>query len=254
MNDEASLIFVTPTYAWRGRERYLRRCADAFRRVRDLFWIVIEDGDRTSPEVEQVLDRSGVPHLYAAHGPTRSSANAQRNWALKYIRDQRLSGVVYFADDDNKYEARLFDELRKVKRVGILPVGCLGPWGVERPIVREGRLTGWSADWRDRKYPVGMAGFAFASELLFERDGDIWKRHGRGGETEFIDSLVDSQGELEFLCNDCRDCHVWHNLPLGWPPWMGVAAFLLRRRTPPFLRRKLFRPPGVANRLEERSP
>jgi hypothetical protein len=254
MSDETLLLFVTPTFSWRGRIRFLRRCADDFRSVHNLFWIVIEDGDKTSSEVEQLLAQSGVRYTYVAYGPTRNSANAQRNWALKYIRDQRLRGVVYFADDDNKYEARLFDELRKVKRLGILPVGCLGPWGIERPIVRNGRLVRWSADWRVRKYPVDMAGFAFSSELLYETIGDVWKRKGRAGETEFIESLIDSSDELEFLCNDCRDCHVWHNLPVGWPTWMGVAAFLLRRRTPNFLRRKLFRVPSAANRIEEGSP
>ena len=254
MNDEASLLFVTPTYPRRQRMRFLRRCADDFRPVHNLFWIVIEDGDETSPEVGQLLAQSGVPHIYVAHGPTRRWGNAQRDWGLKYIRDQRLQGVVYLADDDNKYDAPLFDELRKVKRLGILPVGCLGPWGIERPIVGNGRVVRWSADWRDRKYPVDMAGFAFISELLYPKIGDFWKWDGRGGETELIESLIDSPDELEFLCNDCRNCYVWHNLRLGWPARMGVAASLLRRRTPGFLRRKLYGAPGVANRLEERSP
>ena len=254
MNDDASLLFITPTYPWRWRMRFLQRCADDFRPVHNLFWIVIEDGDETSPEVGQLLAQSGVQHIYIAHGPTRRWGNAQRDWGLKYIRDQRLRGVVFLADDDNKYEAGLFDELRKVQRLGILPVGCLGPWGIERPIVRNGRSMRWSADWRDRKYPVDMAGFAFNSELLYEKIGDLWKWDGPGGETELVESLIDSPDELEFLCNDCRDCYVWHNLPVGWPAWMGVAAFLLRRRTPGFLRRKLYGVPGVANRLEERSP
>jgi hypothetical protein len=112
MNDEASLLFITPTYPRRQRMRFLRRCAHDFRSVHNLFWIVIEDGDQTSPEVGQLLAQSGIPHIYAAHGPTRRWGNAQRNWGLKYIRDERLQGVVYLADDDNKYDAPLFDELR----------------------------------------------------------------------------------------------------------------------------------------------
>jgi len=42
-----------------------------------------------------------VPHVYLAHGPTRSGGNAQRNVALKLIRDGRLNGIVYQLDDDN---------------------------------------------------------------------------------------------------------------------------------------------------------
>jgi hypothetical protein len=31
---------------------------------------------------------------------------------------------VYFADDDNAYHIGLFEELRKIKRIGVLPVSC----------------------------------------------------------------------------------------------------------------------------------
>ncbi len=33
------------------------------------------------------------------------------------------NAVVYFADDDNAYDVRLFEEIRKVQNVGVLPVG-----------------------------------------------------------------------------------------------------------------------------------
>ena len=45
--------------------------------------------------------------------------------------------VVYFADDDNVYDSDLFDLIRNVRRVGVMPVGFLyfGPLGVEAPVV-----------------------------------------------------------------------------------------------------------------------
>jgi hypothetical protein len=241
MGSEASLLIVTPTYPRPLRLRFLKRCAEDFRAVRNLFWLVVEDDTQTCPEVARLLADSGIAHLYAAHGPTRSWGNAQRNWALRYIRDQRLEGVVYLADDDNKYEPQLFDELRKINRLGILPVGCLGPWGIERPVVRDGRLTRWSADWKRRKYPVDMAGFAFNAALLYEKEGDLWTYRGRGGESEFIERLIASPDELEFVCNDCRDCYAWHDLPLGWSTRLGLAAYRVHRRTPVFIRRKVYR-------------
>jgi hypothetical protein len=241
MAGDPPLLIVTPTYPRPLRLRFLKRCVEDFRAVGNLFWFVIEDDANTSPEVERLLAESGIAHLYAAHGPTRFWGNAQRNWALRHIRDRRLEGIVYLADDDNKYEAPLFDELRKIKRLGIMPVGRLGPWGVERPIIRDGRLIRWSADWKRRKYPVDMAGFAFNAGLLHDVEGDLWTYQRRGGESEFIERLIASPDALEFLCNGCRDCYAWHDLPLGWSTGMGLAAYRLHRRTPVFIRRKVYR-------------
>lgn len=55
----------------------------------------------------------------------------QRTMALQYLRNnsdfisgQSTKSVVYFADDDNSYDIRLFnDYIRNVQKVGIWAVG-----------------------------------------------------------------------------------------------------------------------------------
>lgn len=63
----------------------------------------------------------------------------QRNAALKWLRDNlvygRDEGIVYFMDDDNTYSVKLFKEIAKVKKVGVWPVGLVGGWNAEAPIV-----------------------------------------------------------------------------------------------------------------------
>ena len=94
--------------------------------VPNVVWIVIEDSKSKTRSVTQLLERCRVNsvHLNAptpAGSPTvnhgrRLSARGvvQRNAGLEWLRGHygNSSGVVYFADDDNKYDLRLFEEVR----------------------------------------------------------------------------------------------------------------------------------------------
>ena len=64
---------------------------------------------------------------------------------LQWLRDNEdhlhLPGVIYFADDDNTYSGELFEEMRKVKNVGIWPVGLVGGMMVEK--VRRNPFIWW---------------------------------------------------------------------------------------------------------------
>uniref|UniRef100_A0A914WVB0 Galactosylgalactosylxylosylprotein 3-beta-glucuronosyltransferase n=1 Tax=Plectus sambesii TaxID=2011161 RepID=A0A914WVB0_9BILA len=63
-----------------------------------------------------------------------------RALAIDWLRNAQKAhpskGVVYFADDDNSYDARLFNDfIRNVKRVGVWAVGLVGGALVEAPEV-----------------------------------------------------------------------------------------------------------------------
>ena len=65
----------------------------------------------------------------------------QRNAALKWLRSNlqvnKNNGIVYFMDDDNTYNVKVFEEMAKVKKVGVWPVGLVGGLNAETPILDE---------------------------------------------------------------------------------------------------------------------
>lgn len=227
LNSDTKLIFITPTYSRPQRYDFIRRCAQQFKNTEPLVWIVVEDGSQPDEKVRQILHGSGIEFVYFAVGPTHWYGNEQRNQALMYVRDHKLEGIIYFADDDNYYDPKLFNQLRLTHKIGLLPVGHLGPAGIERPIVMDGRIVSWSADWESRKFPVDMAGFAFSSTLLQYIKGDLWlykgflKEGARGSESENVERLFNLAGCFDFLCKNCSKCYVWHNQPLEQPVWIA---------------------------------
>jgi L-gulono-1,4-lactone dehydrogenase len=209
------LIFVTCTCQRPGRLDFIRRHIRTFISQIDRYqWIVVEDGERPDPELQILLD--GWNSRYLHIGPTRDEGSSQRNLAFEYIRDRRLDGIVYSLDDDNLVYPELAAELRKISKIGIVPIGNLGPGGVERPIVSDGKLVRWDSGWAERKYPVAKGGFAFDSRLIFDSASPIWDWHGFGGETEFIDKLIKSVDELDFSpCHWNQICLAFHKEPLS---------------------------------------
>ncbi|XP_039582575.1 galactosylgalactosylxylosylprotein 3-beta-glucuronosyltransferase 3-like, partial [Passer montanus] len=105
----------------------LVRLSQTLLHVPALHWVVVEDAAAPSALVGGVLASSGVSftHLSAETPPDlRGGPGApswlfprgaeQRNRALRWLRDTRGAGepgVVYFADDDNTYSLRLFEEV-----------------------------------------------------------------------------------------------------------------------------------------------
>ena len=208
------LILVTCTYKRPDRIDYMRRhIRTLISQIDNYRWIVVEDGDSRDPELAALLEGWGA--IYLNIGPTRDKGNVQRNLALEYIRDHRLDGIVYSLDDDNLVYPALADELRRINKIGIVPIGNLGPDGIERPVVQDCRVVRWANGWTERKYPVDMGAFAFDSRLIANRPSPIWSWTGFAGESEFIDSLIGSPDELDLSPRHWNHiCLAFHNQPL----------------------------------------
>lgn len=62
---------------------------------------------------------------------------ANRRAALAWIRNNnKKSGVLYFGDDDNTFDLKLFSEIRTTKKVSMFPVGLIGDYAVSTPVVK----------------------------------------------------------------------------------------------------------------------
>jgi hypothetical protein len=199
----------------------MRRHVDRlFSQISNYTWIVVEDGAELDREVSTLL--AGLNAIYLNIGPTRDKGNIQRNLAYETIRDRHIDGIVYNMDDDNLVYEPMCGELRKASFFAVFPVGNLGPDGIERPVVMHGKIAGWRAGWAERKFPVDMGGFAFASHILFDLPSPVWSHVGIGGESEFIDRFVGSNDDLDVsLCHYSKMCLVYHNEPLDSPVLVG---------------------------------
>lgn len=127
----------------------LTRLSNTLLSVPDLAWVVAEDSEECTQEVADLLRRysgrggGGYAHL-AAPMPSLYRGRfylprgvAGRNAGAQFVVDRTAAtdddddgdgggdGVIFFGDDDNVYHLDLFEEIRRTRRVGMLPVGLL---------------------------------------------------------------------------------------------------------------------------------
>ena len=139
-----NIIFVTPTYKNHKRVFFISECIKVFSNIQNLIWILCEDANSIDIEINEILSKSGITYKYLSFGPTKDKGNEQRNFCYEYIVNNNINGIIYNADDDNEYDIKLFDEIKKTKNISIFPVGNLGPNGIERPIIQNGKINKWN--------------------------------------------------------------------------------------------------------------
>ncbi|KAK3595548.1 hypothetical protein CHS0354_021656 [Potamilus streckersoni] len=225
-----NIYVITPTYARLEQKAELTRLSYTLQHVINLHWILVEDSYTKTPLVTRFLQKSRLSYTHL-NVPTpeeyklsdtdpnwlKPRGVLQRNAGLKWLRDNfnpsSGKGVVYFADDDNTYDLHLFEEMRFTRKVTVWPVGLVGSLRYEKPIVQDGKVTGWYTFWRpERTFAMDMAGFAINANLLLEQSEAKFSLHvKRGGlESEFLTSLGVTLDDLEPKANGCTKILVWH--------------------------------------------
>ncbi|XP_002125521.2 galactosylgalactosylxylosylprotein 3-beta-glucuronosyltransferase sqv-8-like [Ciona intestinalis] len=218
-----TIYAVTCTYTRITQKADLTRLIQTLMHVSSLHWIVVEDSDKETPLVKKLLENSGLKytHLYTKNSAAIFKHIQTLNMALAWIRANvgPNEGVVYFMDDDNSYDIKLFEEMRTTKVVSVWPVGLVGGLLVEGPVeCKNGRVLTWRVSWRpDRTIPIDMAGFAINTALLHQHpDGNFIDVHD--GESQFLGALGLTRDKAEGKGKDCTEVYVWHTQTQKFTP------------------------------------
>lgn len=130
-----TIFAITPTYARTSQKVDLTSLCQTVMNVPNFVWIIIEDSLEKTPLVTNLLERCKVESVHLSvrtplkmrpkpgqeKNPSLYSRGVeQRNtglsWIRNHCREEECRGVVYFMDDDNKYDLRLFEEVSRTSK------------------------------------------------------------------------------------------------------------------------------------------
>ena len=122
-----TIYVITPTYKRLTQKADLTRLSQTFLHIPKLHWILVEDSNQKTDLVMRFLANCGVSYTHLAvrtpkelitkeDDPRWLKARGveQRNLGLKWIREnfkEGMRGVVYFGDDDNTYDLKIFEQV-----------------------------------------------------------------------------------------------------------------------------------------------
>ncbi|KAG5681703.1 hypothetical protein PVAND_011113 [Polypedilum vanderplanki] len=215
-----TIYFVTPTYPRREQIAELTRLGQTLMHVQNLFWIVADDSDICNKRLDKLLDNFGIPYILLS-SPMPSIYRSQktiprgvsnRRAALAWIKYNNIKeGVLYFGDDDNTFDLRLFSEIRYTQRVSMFPVGLIGDYSISSPIVENGKVVAFFDSWpAKRKFPVDMAGFAVNLNYMAKFPNSTMPFKAGYEEDAFLKSIELKINEIEPKAKDCTEVYVWH--------------------------------------------
>ncbi|KAJ4813793.1 Glycosyltransferase [Rhynchospora pubera] len=246
------ILVVTPTYVRAAQALHLTALAHTLRLLPyHVSWLVIEAAGVTNVTAS-ILARSSLPFFHLAFADSmphtfqarRVVQDRMRLHALRFISEQKMEGVVVFADESNIHDLKLFDEAQKVKSVGAINLSFLtDPRNPNQennpqlqPVVQgplcnsDGQLSGWRTldSTNDAFAPQNMewAGFLLDSKWLLEKDLDKIDANLKG-------LLGDNGSGIEPLGKCAHNVLVWWiraetqpdtKFPPGWAIEQGIPS------------------------------
>lgn len=220
-NNSAPIIYVvTPTYRRPEMVAELTRLGQTLTLVKRIHWIVAEDSLTCTAPITGLLQRLGLSYTHLASPMPEvyrkeryvprgvSNRRAALEWVQEHGSDR---GVLFFLDDDNAIDVRLFEEMRPTETVSMWPVGLIGDYTVSSPIVKDGKVVAFYDGWpAGRKFQVDMAGFAVNVGFL-KKQKKVTMPYIAGHEEDgFLKSLGLSIKDIEVKADGCTKIYVWH--------------------------------------------
>ncbi|XP_055638873.1 galactosylgalactosylxylosylprotein 3-beta-glucuronosyltransferase S [Toxorhynchites rutilus septentrionalis] len=238
VNPEPIIYFVTPTYPRREQIAEITRLGQTLMHIPNLHWIVADDTENCNRLLNNLLKKFGIPYTHIASPMPEFYRTkklvprgvANRRAALAWIRNNnKKTGVLYFGDDDNTFDLKLFSEIRTTKKVSMFPVGLIGDYAVSTPVVRNGMVEGFFDSWpAKRKWPVDMAGFAVNLEYMALSPNVTMPFRAGYEEDEFLKSLGLKMQDIEPKANNCTEILVWHTQTKNnKPPKIRISSGIL---------------------------
>ncbi|KAK9067034.1 hypothetical protein SSX86_014358 [Deinandra increscens subsp. villosa] len=128
-----TLIAITPTYVRTFQALHLTGLMHTLMNLPyEVVWIVVEAGGATN-ETAALLEKSklqikhiGFEKKMPIFWEARHKMESQmRLRALRVVREEKLDGIVMFADDSNMHSLELFDEIQNVEWIGAVSIGII---------------------------------------------------------------------------------------------------------------------------------
>uniref|UniRef100_A0AC35UG47 Galactosylgalactosylxylosylprotein 3-beta-glucuronosyltransferase n=1 Tax=Rhabditophanes sp. KR3021 TaxID=114890 RepID=A0AC35UG47_9BILA len=227
--ENVRVFVITPTYKRLTRYPDLIRFANSLKLLPFIHWIVIEDGDKKSLGVSRILKRSGIKCTYFA-AKTPKFVFPKRGWWQRDMAIERLivnkskfiskhqRGIVYFGDDDNSYDPKLFtDYVVNVQKIGVWAVG-LSSSSVEAPIVKNKKVVGfdtWYAP--EREHPFDFSAFALSLKYFEDNpkarltnDPTLYPYSPEGILLQKLNINLSDLEPFESQLTNPKEIYVWH--------------------------------------------